>query len=206
MAKSTYEFADIKLSKKNYSILYKSIKNQYKELFDYLYTVADFCYPILKKLGHKKQSSSHFCISHVTKNYPLHSKFSLTQFESDFIFSELYRGKNGQLCKPRKSVFKALGKGLLEEDKTITFAISFYATINFNLENSSVYWDVEQGNHSVSESRDTFFAKLFFKELDSFKWRKGEGGDITYWDEYMSDDNDSDYKQEEDECTSILYP
>lgn len=135
------------------------------------------------------------------KTLPKHHIFSIGDNEHTLIVNELFRGNRNKLYKPRQSAFK----GFTNKDKSFTITVGHYATIEFDFDKNTVTWNVEEGNHSVSQSRAHTMAQLLFMQLNLLRWRKGEGGHLTYWDEYMSDDLDDDYCRESDETVTRIY-
>lgn len=103
--------------------------------------------------------------------------------DSDLIYmvcNEIFRGAKQAACKPRKSTFKKL------TNKNTVFSLDAdCALITFDSKNQSIAWHVEENNHAVESSHKHAFARLLFSILNSYNWKRKEGGIIKYYDEYM---------------------
>lgn len=99
------------------------------------------------------------------------------------IKDEMFRGKGGALCKPRKSAFKTI------TNKETTFSLPYIeeTDLSFLLDTLSMSWSVERNNHSVDRAHENAIARLVFDYLGKYKWRRGEGGVFYHDDEYSED-------------------
>lgn len=205
MAKDTYEHSTVTLSKKNFTAIMREIRELHTDYLKYILVAAQHSHSHhldgvknIRELNLKYIANPTF---DMYEDIPVHYAFSIGSYEQNLIKYELFRGKGETLCKPRKSTFK----GFTNKDKTFTIQVGAWATIAFNHEKNTIEWNVEEGNHSVDESRATFLGKWLFYLFDQLTWRKDEGGFITYWDESMSNDLSDEYCRESDEETTILY-
>jgi hypothetical protein len=108
------------------------------------------------------------------------------------IREEMFRGKGGTLCKPRKAAFKTL------TNKETSFSIDYIdeADLSFSLDSLCMDWSVDRNNHAVDRAHENPIAKLVFSYLSNYKWRRNEGGTFYYDDEYSEDaanDNNESY-------------
>lgn len=108
------------------------------------------------------------------------------------IKKELFRGKGGTLCKPRKSAFKAI----TNKETSFSFDYIDEADMSFSFQTLSMEWYVDRNTRSVERAHENPLAKLVFGYLNNYKWRRNEGGTFYYDDEYSEDaanDNNESY-------------
>ena len=99
------------------------------------------------------------------------------------IKDEMFRGKGGTLCKPRKSAFKTI------TNKEASFSLPYIeeTDLSFSLESLNMSWSVGRNNRSVERAHENAIARLVFDYLGKYKWRRGEGGVFYHDDEYAED-------------------
>ncbi|SHH59459.1 hypothetical protein [Ferrimonas marina] len=110
------------------------------------------------------------------------------------ISSELYRGKNAALCKPRKATFKTL----TSRDWSFTLHMDEWS-LHVDPEQRTLTWHIEENNHSVDEARSHPLVKAVLTLLNQHKWGRGETGIFYYTDEHYKEVLDGD----ESVCTGL---
>lgn len=196
MAVATYEHSTLKLNKTSFNNVMREMRKVNAIYLNEIFLAAEYAYKEIKKVG-KNNIDFYALFPHYRASHGI----GICQFQREQISTELFRGKNGALCKPRKSAFK----GLTNKDKSFTIDISYFAYMTFDHEKSTITWCVDEGNHSVEEANRLYQAKELFKNLSAVNWRNGEGGYLTYWNENMSEDLDDDYCRESDEDCRVFY-
>lgn len=105
---------------------------------------------------------------------------SLSYSEAYDLEDELFRGKNGRLCKPRKSSFKTVsfrGKNeiqLSDGDLTVTL----------DKEECELEWNVSENNHAIRDAEESVLGSITLSSLNSHKWSKHEGGVFDSYSEF----------------------
>lgn len=88
-------------------------------------------------------------------------------------FVENFLHVKGETVDPKASEVFELGDG--------------NSTIRTDADNTTVFWNVYEGNHACEEARKHETAKALFRALDRVVWTRGSGGDIVGNDEYNRD-------------------
>jgi hypothetical protein len=97
-------------------------------------------------------------------------------------------GKSGAMSKPRAAMLRG---GPITNRTTVFEAPSAY--ISFDAKNSTVEWQVDEGNHALEAARNGWGGKALFGALGKVTWTRGTGGTISGNDEYSADEGRGNY-------------
>lgn len=122
------------------------------------------------------------------------SKVDIDEFNLESIKKELFRGKNGGLAKPRKSIVKRLSS----RDTQFEITITSDATLSFINSDGRTFvkFNVNSSYGGVSKAKESALYGVFEKSISIYvekhKWRKIEGGLFHYTCECDDAEGDTD--------------
>lgn len=187
MSKREREFGTLSFTKSGYIEVVRKLRSDYNAYIKELKEAALTTYEILSLYPKSKQREIYDKMTRKRFNclsFPRGDFFATLQ-DIGLIESELFRGANNRLTKPRAKMFKTL----TNKEKTFTLELSD-ARFCFS-ENSDgsglCVWDTQYGSNNVSSIEDSKVYKLVCNVLLSRKWRRNEGGLWLYRDENYED-------------------
>lgn len=196
MSTSNFERGGISLNKTGYSSVVRSMRELKNNQADYLLKVA---MDIYTRLGPKTTRAQIIDMAKFDDldvvtypKMPTSPKMNLTEDSFYDVVNELFRGKTDKMLKPRQSGFSRL----TNRDNSFQL-IANGAYITFNGDRNFIEWNVSEGNQAVECAYADCLSKGLMRILDTHKWGRGEGGSFHYWDEYMSDGEESDMYEED---------
>jgi hypothetical protein len=92
-----------------------------------------------------------------------------------------YGKRTGALLLPKKKDFAPA-----VSTKTTSYSADL-GTITLNAKTHELTWDVDQNNHAVESSRESYMGAVMFRLLDKIEWTRGSGGTFIGNDEYNED-------------------
>lgn len=128
-------------------------------------------------------------------------------FNAQVAWNELVRGRSWPVAVPHggeadlieSSILGPFGKrtGAIYLPKLKDFPLAIptkavhyeadLGTISLNHKTNELRWDVEENNHAVESSRESYMGVVLFKLLDKVEWTRGTGGEFVGNDEYNCD-------------------
>lgn len=107
--------------------------------------------------------------------------------------TEMFRGANGKLTKPRRSAFPKLTNKIA----SFVFYCGTEGSVSLNEKTNSIRWEVDENNHAVEHARNSILGGRFIGILHKYKWRRNEGGVWYYMDEFSREsDGNAEYESE----------
>ncbi|MBO9428171.1 hypothetical protein [Sulfitobacter sp. R18_1] len=197
MSTNQTETGYIKFTKNGARQVMKKIKNVQANWQDLRYSFALELYEQLKDLPKSKQSSNGarelvsfqarrgWEPSRMTlrKNSPCSNRMYLTSEDLWSLSREIFRGKGGALCKPRKSAFPKPKS----TDKDLSFY--FYGCSLEMGEDNLLKWHVAENNHAADSACQHPVSKIIMSEYlgREYQWKRGEGGTVQTYSEDHED-------------------
>jgi hypothetical protein len=184
MSTSEHSYGSISFTKSGYSQIMRHLREAFNSHQDNLYERTLALYTRLSKVSGKEKRAL------VTDNAFTYDSFSwscaftqdkyaLLEDEAQAIKTELFRGTNGALCKPRKKAFAKLTNK--RNDFSLAIAVG---TINLYAKSNTLGWHVEENNRAVFGSEMSPMACILFSYLKRYTWKRGEGGIFFYQSEH----------------------
>lgn len=198
------EYANLAFNKTGYPKIVKEIREDYNDYMDKLLKTAQDIHAILDKQPPKKRREVFYRIYNTQVGKLVYSNvvFNATDEHLLLVHSELFRGKNGNLTKPRATKFKKLKT----RDRTFTLDCNGADLILSEGPDGSglLHWDTFLGDGNVKYSVNGETFRIVIKAVNKHVWGKVEGGLFIGNDEYnMIDEGEGDYR---DEITRVYGP
>ena len=199
MSTTTVEHGTIKFTKSGYTQIMRQMRDTFNARQDYFFLVAEAAYQTLSKTKNPTRSDAidlFQSFDHGQKmrfaGMPTNRQFWVNENSLFEIIDELFRGKNGNMNKPRKTGFKKLTNR--EKEYTVETHMGHFT---FHEANAFLEWNVTGNNNSVRDCHQDCMSIALFKTLKAYKWKRGEGGKFYYGDEYMWGWDEGEYP---DDC------
>lgn len=97
------------------------------------------------------------------------------------VYEMLHRAARRNDSNPRRVLREDLD---LPTNRTTSFAWG-EASVHFDRDQSTVWWEVSENNHAVDTAHKHPLTKTLFAELDKVRWTRHTGGVIEYRSEYQ---------------------
>jgi len=197
MSNYNSEWGTIQFTKTGYMQVIRAIRAAFNDHYTHAYATSERAYALLSGITGRgvsqlqknrfdswKEGRGDQSLRLNVNGSPLRSDPSMIAL----IERELFRGKGGALTKPRKSAFPKL------INTQTSFAISLLdgaASLRFAMNpkdgTGTCTWNVNEGNRGVEQAHESVFYGIFCRVLNHYKWRRNEGGEWLYTDEFSRD-------------------
>lgn len=187
MSNYNSEHGNIKFTKTGYQQMIRAIRTAYNTYYANAFAVAEVAYKYLSAIKGRdalKRQRAMFDDWNQEDRLAMPARLALLDdYVIDIIQSELFRGKDGTLTKPRKAGFPKF----INTQQEFSVRVNLSATLTFSLYPNGegyAHWRISENNRAVEEVRASASYKVLMDVLGAYKWKRNEGGCWHYMDEY----------------------
>jgi hypothetical protein len=196
MSTREHEYGTLTFTNAGYTDVMRAYRSAYNQYMSECYALAMQTYDALAQIKGRYAGEKQKNAFASLKKRPtiFDDNFGLATFSSntaytlldsrdlELIEAELFRGKKGNLTKPRALSFPKLTNKLSSFD----LECNSFGELKFNKDSLSIMWETE-GPSIVSRAKASPLYKLFNLTLSRYTWRRNEGGVFYYCDEHMEE-------------------
>lgn len=189
------ERGSLAFNKTGYPKFVKAVREGYNEYLCKLLKAAQDIHAILESQPQKKRIETIYRICNTQEDKLVYSNVVLNATEEhvQLVYRELFRGKNGNLTKPRASMFKKI----TNKQRHFVFDCNGADLVLTDSPGGLglLYWDTFMGNGNVKHSVRGETYRIVIQAVNKHKWGKKEGGLFIRNDEHnmIDDDDEGEY-------------